>query len=207
MTERRIPPRTKSLECFEGYDFLIIVSAFVRADQGREGPVQHRQGWQENRHRRIHGRNARVALRDRWPSDHGRFGDRQLDEKLIPVSYEVSNPEGKIRVNVQAPISEVQTVVGGQTSSADFRFPEGGVILDNNFFHHYLVLLYRAQSGQNNFGVFVPQDMSVGSAQIRSTGARTYDLEIGDVRMQATTDAEGSLIKLTVPSANVVVER
>jgi hypothetical protein len=131
----------------------------------------------------------------------------ELDEKLIPVSYEVSNPEGKIRVNVQAPISEVQTVVGGQTSSADFRFPEGGVILDNNFFHHYLVLLYRAQSGQNNFSVFVPQDMSVGSAQIRSTGARTYDLEIGDVRMQATTDAEGSLIKLTVPAANVVVER
>jgi hypothetical protein len=81
------------------------------------------------------------------------------------------------------------------------------VILDNNFFHHYLILLYRVQTGQNKFSVFVPQDRSIGSATIRSTGPRTYELEVGDVKMQATTDAEGKLIKLTVPSANVVVER
>ena len=49
--------------------------------------------------------------------------------------------------------------------------------------------------------------MSIGTATVRSTGPRTYDLEVGDVKMQATTDADGSLIKLTVPSANVVVER
>jgi hypothetical protein len=81
------------------------------------------------------------------------------------------------------------------------------VILDNNFFHHYLVLLYRAQMGQSNFSIFVPQDMSIGSAMAQSTGPRTYDLMVGDVKMQATTAADGSLIKLTVPSANVVVER
>jgi hypothetical protein len=131
----------------------------------------------------------------------------ELDEKLVPVSYEVSNAQGKLRVNVNAPTSELQTVVNGETSSTDFRFPEGGVILDNNFFHHYLILLYRVQSGQTNFGVFVPQDMSVGSATVRSSGQHTYDLQIGDVKMQATTAPDGSLTKLTVPSANVVVER
>jgi hypothetical protein len=131
----------------------------------------------------------------------------EVDEKLIPVSYEVSNREGRIRVNVASPLSELQTVVGAETSSADFRFPEGGVILDNNFFHHYLILLYRAQSGQSNFGVFVPQDMRVGSAVVRSTGPRNYSIEVGDVKMEATTDADGGLVKLTVPAANVVVER
>jgi len=131
----------------------------------------------------------------------------ELDSKLETVAYEVSNPQGRIRIKVASPVSELQTVVGGENSSTDFRFPEGGVILDNNFFHHYLVLLYRAQMGQTKFAVFVPQDMSVGSAEIRSTGPNTYEMEVGDVKMQATTAADGSLIKLTVPGANVVVER
>ena len=131
----------------------------------------------------------------------------ELNPKLMPISYEVSNPEGKLRLNIASPVSELQTVVGGDTSSVDFRFPDGGVILDNNFFHHYLILLYRVQMGQTSFPVFVPQDKSIGSAVVRSTGPRTYDLEIGDVKMQATTDADGSLIKLTVPAAKVVVER
>src|SRR5262245_23498679 len=113
----------------------------------------------------------------------------ELDAKLAPISYEVSSTEGRIRINVASPISEFQTVVAGDTSSADFRFPDGGVILDNNLFHHYLVLLYRAQMGQTDFSVFVPQDKSLGSAVVRSTGLRTYDLEVGDVRMKATTDA------------------
>ena len=112
-----------------------------------------------------------------------------------------------MRVKIESPISELQTVVGGETASADFRFPDGGVILDNNFFHHYLVLLYRAQAGQNNFSVFVPQDKSIGTATVRSTGPRAYDIDVGDVKMKATMDAEGKLIKLTVPAANVVVER
>jgi len=131
----------------------------------------------------------------------------EMDDKLAPTSYEASSREGTMRVRVASPISELQTVVGGETSSADFRFPDGGVILDNNFFHHYLILLYRAQAGRNTFPVFVPQDRSIGAATVRSTGPRTYELEFGDVKMQATTDADGALIKLTVPTANVVVER
>jgi hypothetical protein len=131
----------------------------------------------------------------------------EVDENLAPVSYEVSNREGALRVHVASPISELNTVIAGETASADFRFPEGGVILDNNFFHHYLVLLYRAQAGKTDFGVFVPQDMSIGAATVKKTGPRTFDIEVGDVKMQATTDADGALMKLTVPSANVVVER
>src|SRR5262245_16752864 len=131
----------------------------------------------------------------------------ELDSKLETVAYEVSNLQGRIRIKVASPVSELQTVVGDQNSDTNFRFPDSGIILDNNFFHHYLVLLYRAQMGQTKFAVFVPQDMSVGSAEVRSTGPRTYDIEVGDVKMQATTAADGSLIKLVVPGANVVVER
>ncbi|MBI2149467.1 MAG: hypothetical protein HYU27_02525, partial [Acidobacteria bacterium] len=124
-----------------------------------------------------------------------------------PTSYEYSSPQGSILVKVAEPVSELQSVAGGETSSVDFRFPTGGVILDNNFFHHYLILLYRVEAGQNSFSAFVPQEMKVGSASVRSTGSRTYDLDVGDVSLQATTDSDGRLIKLAVPSAKVIVER
>jgi hypothetical protein len=101
----------------------------------------------------------------------------------------------------------LQSVVNGETSSANFRFPDGAVILDNNLFDHYLILMYRVQAGQKDFSVFVPQDRSVGSAKVRNSGPRTYELEIGEVRMQATVDGDGTLTRLTVPGANVVVER
>src|SRR5215831_5076841 len=77
-----------------------------------------------------------------------------LYEKLIPVSYEATSTGGTTRVTVGSPTSELQTVVNGETSAADFRFPEGAVILDNNLFDHYLILMYRVQTGQTNFPVF-----------------------------------------------------
>jgi hypothetical protein len=131
----------------------------------------------------------------------------EVTEKLIPVSYESKTSGGTTRVNVASPVSELQTVINGETSTANFRFPEDGVILDNNLFDHYLILLYRVQNGQTMFPVFVPQDRRLGNATVQSTGPRTYDLQIGDVKMQAIVDADGALRKLSVPAANVVVER
>jgi hypothetical protein len=131
----------------------------------------------------------------------------ELDDKLRVTSYQVSSREGSLVVKVASPVSELQSVVNGETSTADFRFPDGGVILDNDFFHHYLILMYRVQAGQNSFSVFVPRDMRDGSATVRRTGPASYDLDVGEVRLQATTDSDGRLTKLVVPSANVVVQR
>jgi hypothetical protein len=131
----------------------------------------------------------------------------ELDAKLVATSYEASSRDGSLRVKITPPVSELQSVVNGETSSADFRFPEGGAILDNDFFHHYLILLYRVQEGQKDFSVFVPQDLRVGTATVRITGPHTYELQVGELKLEATTDADGSLTKLAVPSANVVVQR
>jgi len=131
----------------------------------------------------------------------------ELDDRLAVVSYQVSTVEGSLSVKITSPVSELQSVVNGQTSSADFRFPPGGIILDDDFFHHYLILMYRVAAGQNSFTVFVPQEMKNGTATVRRTGAGMYDVEAGDVRLKATTDADGRLTRLVVPSANVVVQR
>ena len=131
----------------------------------------------------------------------------ELDDKLAVVSYQVSTAEGSLSVKITSPVSELQSVVNGQTSSADFRFPPGGIILDDDFFHHYLILMYRVAAGQNSFAVFVPQETKNGTATVRRTGSGMYDVEAGDVRLKATTDADGRLTRLVVPSANVVVQR
>jgi len=132
----------------------------------------------------------------------------EVDENLIPTFYEYTKAEGSIRVKVGKPLSEFEsTAAGSQPESIDFRFPDKGIILDNNFFHHFLLLMYRLQAGEKMFAVFVPQDMRIGSASARPTGPRNFDLELGDVKLQATTDADGRLMRLAFPDAKVVIER
>ena len=131
----------------------------------------------------------------------------ELDEQLNPLSYEYTRGAGTIRVKVDKPLSEIETSANGQTSSIDFRFPEGGFIVDNNFFHHFLLLFYKVGLTGSTLSVFVPQDMQMGSATIRPKGNRTFEFEMGDIKGEATTDVDGRLIKLTVPDAKVTVER
>jgi hypothetical protein len=131
----------------------------------------------------------------------------ELDENLNPTSYEYTHGKGTIRIKVGSESSELSVVENGQPSTTNFRFPKGASIVDNNFFHHYLILLYRVKSAEQSFPIFVPQDMQVGLAKVRSTATRTYALEVGELNMQATVDEAGRMIRLEVPSAKVVVER
>ena len=131
----------------------------------------------------------------------------ELNDKLVPTFYEYSKGRGTIRVKIMDPVSEFESIGEGESSSIDFRFPERGIILDTNFFHHYLILLYRFQMGEPRFSVFIPQSMSVGSVSVQAAGSRTFNLDTGDVKFEATTDADGRLIRLAVPEAKVVIER
>jgi hypothetical protein len=131
----------------------------------------------------------------------------ELDENLNPTSYEYTHGKGTIRIKVGSESSELTVVENGQPSTTNFRFPKGALIVDNNFFHHYLMLLYRVKGTDESFPIFVPQDMQVGQAKVHKTATRTYALEVGDVNLQATVDEAGKMLRLEVPSAKVVVER
>ena len=130
-----------------------------------------------------------------------------LDEKLVPTFYEYTNSQGTIRVKVMGSLGEVESIIKGETSSVDFRFPERGIILDTNFFHHFLILLYRVQMGEPGFSVFIPQTMALGSVSVQAAGARTFNLDASGVKLEATTDQDGRLMRLAVPDAKVVIER
>ena len=151
-----------------------------------------------------------VEGRTRLDADSTTLTSRmELDKNLIPTSYEYSRgPKGTIRVVVDPQrTGELIIAENGRESSTDFHFPKSASIIDNNFFHHYLMLLYRVKSAEESLAIFVPQDMQVGLAKVKSTGKGTYALEVGSVKLEATVDEQGRLLRLAVPSAKVVVER
>jgi hypothetical protein len=131
----------------------------------------------------------------------------ELDANLNPISYEYSNGSSTMQMKVEQPVTEIVTDEKGRKSSLDFRFPAGGFIVDNNFFHHYVLLLYRVGEAGGSLPIFVPQDIRLGGATITPKGNRSYELIMGDVRLEATTDAAGRLMRLAVPDAGVVIER
>jgi len=92
------------------------------------------------------------------------------------------------------------------TKVAEGTLPEGSIV-DNNFFHHYLILLYRVKAADQILPIFVPQDMQVGIARVKAGANRTYSIEVGSVKLDATVDESGRLLRLAVPASKVVVER
>ena len=157
---------------------------------------------------RVQGKGYLAEGRTRLMGDPEVLTSRmELDENLVPTAYEYSHGKGTIKIRVDSKASELTIIENGQSSSTDFRFPDAAAIVDNNFFHHYLLLLYRVKAAEQTIPIFVPQDMQVGQARVRTTASRVYTLEVGDVTLQATVDAAGRLLRLTVPAANVVVER
>jgi hypothetical protein len=131
----------------------------------------------------------------------------ELNDALRLKEYEFQSQGNSIRLKVADPISELEYVVNGQKEPRDVRFPGDGIIIDDNFFHHYSILLYRAATGLSTVPAFVPQQMTIGPITVRDTGNHTYELDSGNLKVMATTDMEGRLIRLTVPDAKVVVER
>lgn len=131
----------------------------------------------------------------------------ELDAQLHPTFYQYESRGNIIRLKIENPTSELEYVVGGKSEPHDVRFPADGVIIDDNFFHHYLILLYRAGVTGASIPTFVPQQLTLGTLTVRSTGNHIYEIEASDIKLNATTDADGRLIRLTRPDAKVVVER
>jgi hypothetical protein len=158
---------------------------------------------------RAHDNGYTVEGRTRLDGESGSLTSRmELDKSLNPTSYEYSRGKGTIRVAVDPKrTGELFIVENGQESATDFRYPPGASIIDNNFFHHYMVLLYRLRLPEETFAIFVPQEMQVGLAKVKSLGKGTYSLDVGMIKLEATVDDQGRLLRLAVPSAKVVVER
>jgi hypothetical protein len=133
----------------------------------------------------------------------------ELNEALKVTAYEFQSGIGSIHLKVNSPLSELEYVTDGEKHSDDIRFPADGAIVDSNFFHHYAVLLYRvaAMKGTVTVATFVPQDLHLASLTIKNPSPNTYEIDSGSIKVIATTDKDGRLVRLAVPDAKVLVER
>jgi hypothetical protein len=133
----------------------------------------------------------------------------ELDDNLKVTSYEYKSNLGSVSLKIDSPLSTLEYTSMGDKQTEDVRFPDDGVIIDTNFFHHYAILLYRvgARPGTTVVPTFVPQALQAGAITLRNLGNNTYEMDSGNLKLTATTDKDGRLIKLTVPDAKVVVER
>ena len=131
----------------------------------------------------------------------------ELDAELNPISYEYRSADRVIQVTIGEVLTEVEYTVGGQRTPYDIRFPDGAMIVDDNFFHHYLLLLYRENLNQSGVPVFVPQQMTLGTIGVRELEDRTYELDSNNLKLRATLDENRRMLRLVLGDSNVVVER
>ena len=131
----------------------------------------------------------------------------ELDAALNPIFYEYRSADRTIQVTVGELLTEVEYTLEGQRTPYDIRFPDGGMIIDDNFFHHYLLLLYRQNLGRESVPVFVPQQMTLGTIDVRELEERTYELDSNNLKLRATLDENGRMLRLVLVDSNVVVER
>lgn len=133
----------------------------------------------------------------------------ELSDGLLVTSYQFRTMGSSIDLNVSSGASHLETNVQGQRQSDDVQFPRDGVIIDSNFFHHFAVLIHRIRSTpvSGPIPAFVPQELQLAPVTVKVLGNNAYEIDTGNVKIGVTTDADGRLIRLAVPSAKVVVER
>ncbi len=131
----------------------------------------------------------------------------ELDDRFNPIAYEYRSSEQVLTVKFGGQVAEIEYTVGGQRTPYDVRFPLGGMVVDDNFFHHYMLVLYRLGEAGGAVPIFVPQQMTLGVLDVARVDDGTYELRSGNLRLRATTDEEGRLLRLARVDSNIVVER
>lgn len=131
----------------------------------------------------------------------------ELDASLNPTSYEFRSGNRNLQMEIGDPVTNVRVTIDGEVTSYQILFPAGAVIIDDNFFHHYALLMERVGDQGGEVEVFVPQQLTVGTVQVRPVGDGTWDLITENLSLRASTDGEGRLVRLVGLNSNVVVER
>lgn len=152
-------------------------------------------------------------------------GKLQLTADGAPRRYEwsTSSPR-KAAASVVFDNGVVTTelrVEGASPYSQEFDFKTPAVVvLDNNMYHHYVILaqLYDWEHKEpQTFSVLIPQDLTPGSVNVEYGGAEALDGQKVDVLRVHTQDLEVDLycdsspqhrlVKLAVPAAKAEVVR
>lgn len=145
-----------------------------------------------------------------------------VDSLGTPVSYDVGVRAGtKAVLQLQARTRPARFAVHEQTSTGEaareYVVPKRYTVLDDDIFHHYYFVALAGTAG--SVAVIDPQGHAqtaaalqrIGSEQVdiggRSLASTHYVLVGGDLRREFWVDAEGRLLKVSIPDRGLQAVR
>ena len=150
----------------------------------------------------------------------------QFTRSFEPLSYQVVQEAGpnkmRAKVNFKPGKSEAVYETGKETDTRQVELKKDVMILDDNVFHHYLVLVKRydfSKGGQQEFSAFVPQQFLSGGVSVADKGKETVQIgnknlslqhllvDTGELQISLWLNESHELLKLSVPKSNVDVLR
>jgi hypothetical protein len=143
-----------------------------------------------------------------------------------PSGYQVTQEDGltkrSVRVIFKPDKSERIYETGSEHDTREIALKSDVCILDDNAFHHYIILAKRfdfTKGGIQEFSAFVPQQFLAGSISISDKGKESVRLggkdsslqhllvDTGELQISLWLDDRHELKKISVPESNVEVIR
>lgn len=149
-----------------------------------------------------------------------------LSKSFEPSDYQVTQEDGvlkrTVRVVFKADKSERIYEAGSEHDSREIALKKDVLILDDNAFHHYILLTRRfdfVKGGVQEFSAFVPQQFLAGGISVSDKGKAATKIgekdivlqhlivDTGELQISLWLDERHELKKLSVPKSNVDVFR
>lgn len=150
----------------------------------------------------------------------------QFSKELEPRSYQIIQESGpnrmKARISFRPGKSEAVFETGKEADTREIELKRDVVILDDNVFHHYILLAKRYdfnKGGVQEFSAFVPQQFMSGGISVEDKGfeqvpmgGKTFSLQhllvdTGELQISLWLTENHQLQKISVPKSNVDVLR
>jgi hypothetical protein len=150
----------------------------------------------------------------------------QFSKEFEPRAYQIIQESGanrmKARISFRPGKSEAVFETGKEADTREIELKKDVVILDDNVFHHYLLLVRRydfSKGGVQEFSAFVPQQFTSGGISVEdkgfeqvSIGGKTSSLQhllvdTGELQISLWLTESHQLQKISVPKSNVDVLR
>ncbi|MDD5543197.1 MAG: hypothetical protein PHX83_08485 [Acidobacteriia bacterium] len=168
-----------------------------------------------------------AIARDEKPVEYLIETELQLQPNYDPIQYTLSQKfsgnTAAIKMNFTAGKAKVEFNTGSGTERREFDLAPDVTLLDDNIFHQYCLLVRRYnfdKGGLQEFSAFIPQESIGGILHMILKGDETVPVnnkpvtaqhllvDTNDLKLDVyVTGSDHRLVKIVVPTANVVVER
>ncbi len=150
----------------------------------------------------------------------------QCSKTFEPVAYQILQESGnnkmRARVNFKSGMSQAVYETGRDTDSREIELKKDVLVLDDNVFHHYIILIRRfdfSKGGTQEFNAFVPQQFIAGGMSVEDKGLDSVSIgdkkvslqhllvDTGELQLDLWVNERHELQKISVPKSNVDVVR